>query len=61
MLVHGWHCGRVVSEGSIGKGPVSLLAVAPSKSGTVNVAKPPRHHGDELFVPVALDSVSKLQ
>jgi hypothetical protein len=40
-------------------GPASLLAVAPSKSGTVTLAKPPRHRCDELFNPVALDSVGK--
>jgi hypothetical protein len=50
-----------MSEGGIGKGRASLLAVAPSKSGTVTFAKPARHHGDELFIPVALDSISKSQ
>ena len=43
------------------EGAVSLLAIAPSKSGTATFAKPPRHHGDELVIPVVLDSVSKLQ
>jgi hypothetical protein len=36
-----------------------LLAVAPSKSGTVTFVKPPRRRYDELFNPVALDSVGK--
>ena len=40
-------------------GRASLLAVAPSKSGTVTFAKPPRRRCDEVFNPVALDSVGK--
>jgi len=51
--------GVVRSDGRLGRGRASLLAVAPSKSGTVTFAKPPRHRCDELFNPVALDSVGK--
>jgi hypothetical protein len=51
----------LVRRNELGRGRLACSRLHLQKSGTETFAKPPRHHGDELFIPVALDSVSKLQ